>query len=117
MALEHKANKSIASSAAVSERDDGHREAIAVFNSKALDCNHGGGHLSLRLLSLCLVFPPLSTCEPGTGGGWQDRYKRRFLAPELWFMRVLCMWRAYRSQFGSPADCCVQIAVCRLAQR
>ena len=48
------------------------------------------------------VFTPLSTCEPKGARGGHDRYKRHFLAPELGFMRVLRMWRAYSSPFRLP---------------
>ena len=58
--------------------------------------HHGGGHLSLSLVSLSCL-PALSTCEPKGAWGEHDRYKRNFLAPDLGFMRVLRAWRAYRS--------------------
>jgi len=45
MALEDKAYEAVASSTTVSERDDGHSEAFAVFDSEALDCNRWRGHL------------------------------------------------------------------------
>ena len=46
MTLEDKADEAITSSATVSERHDGHGKAFAMFNTKALDRDRGGGHLS-----------------------------------------------------------------------
>ena len=45
MALKDKSYEPVASSTTVSERHDRQSEALAVFDSKALDCYNRGGHL------------------------------------------------------------------------
>ena len=52
--MEDKAAEAIARSVTMSERDDRHcGKSFAMFNTKALDCNHRGGHLfSLTLSAL-----------------------------------------------------------------
>ena len=58
MALEDKAYEAVARSAAIGERDDRHREAFTVLDTKAFHCDNRSGHL-------CSLF--FSSCEEGGG--------------------------------------------------
>ena len=45
MALEDKAHQAVARGATVGERDDGHRESLAVLHTVSFYSNRRGGHL------------------------------------------------------------------------
>ena len=65
---------------------------------------------SLALSCVSLLSSCLEHLNPRAHVGGQDRYQRNFLAPELGLMRVLRVWRAYRSPCRLP---CRLLADCR----
>ena len=71
MALEDKAYEAVASSTTVSERDDRHSEAIAVFHAVTFYDDRRGGHLLSSLWAFGGV-----TCGRGGKVGATSRYTR-----------------------------------------